>query len=101
MEQQKYNLEKQHLKGKLHAIERINILLDKNSFHEIGSNIANYREEYYSQNILPYDGVITGYGYIEKKTCIYIFSGFYHLWGNCWKKAWRKNCLYYKKSYRK
>lgn len=73
MEQQKYNLEKQHLKGKLHAIERINILLDKNSFHEIGSNIANYREEYYSQNILPYDGVITGYGYIEKKL-VYIYS---------------------------
>lgn len=72
MEQQKYNLEKQHLKGKLHAIERINILLDKNSFHEIGSNIANYREEYYSQNILPYDGVITGYGYIEKNLYIYI-----------------------------
>ena len=27
-----YNLEKQHEKGKLHAIERINALCDKDSF---------------------------------------------------------------------
>ena len=27
-----YNLEKQHAKGKLHAIERINLLCDKDSF---------------------------------------------------------------------
>ena len=30
-----YNLEKQHAKGKLHAIERINALCDKGSFMEI------------------------------------------------------------------
>ena len=30
-----YNLEKQHAKGKLHAIERINALCDKDSFYEI------------------------------------------------------------------
>ena len=30
-----YQLEKQHAKGKLHAIERITGLLDKNSFEEI------------------------------------------------------------------
>lgn len=27
-----YDLEKQHSKGKLHAIERLNLLLDKDSF---------------------------------------------------------------------
>ena len=73
MEERKYNVNKQHIKGKLHAIERINILLDGNSFHEIGSNIINYNEEYYSPNILPYDGVITGYGYIEGKL-VYVYS---------------------------
>ena len=37
----KYNFDKQHMKGKLHARERIDILLDKNSFHEIGSEVKN------------------------------------------------------------
>ena len=32
-----YNLEKQHAKGKFHAIERINNLCDKDSFYEIYS----------------------------------------------------------------
>lgn len=52
-----YNIELQHQKGKLHAIERIEKLLDKNSFYEINHSMG--------QENIPYDGVITGYGYIE------------------------------------
>ena len=33
-----YNMEKQHKLGKLHALERICMLLDEDSFREIGSN---------------------------------------------------------------
>lgn len=69
-----YNLELQHKRGKLHAIERINSLLDKNSFHEIQSGVTNLEECF---NIKPkqylYDGVITGYGYIEGKK-VFIYS---------------------------
>ena len=36
-----YNLEKQHAKGKLHAIERINLLCDKGSFMEIYSEASH------------------------------------------------------------
>lgn len=54
-----YSIEKQHEKGKLHAIERINCLLDKDSFVEIGQKVTNAERNY------PYDGVITGYGYID------------------------------------
>lgn len=32
-----YNMEKQHKLGKLHALERICMLLDEDSFREIGS----------------------------------------------------------------
>lgn len=36
----KYNIELQHKKGKLHAIERIEKLLDKNSFYEINQSMG-------------------------------------------------------------
>ena len=40
-----YLVEKQHKQGKLHAIERINRLVDNGSFHEIGQAVINYRED--------------------------------------------------------
>ncbi|HHX60639.1 MAG TPA: acyl-CoA carboxylase subunit beta [Epulopiscium sp.] len=68
-----YNLEKQHKKGKLHAIERINAILDENSFVEIGSNITNFSKEFGLEKMhIPYDGVITGFGMVSgKQVCIY------------------------------
>lgn len=73
MSEKNYNLEKQHAKGKLHAIERINSLCDKNSFYEIYSaarhNCTSFGME---QKEIPYDGVITGFGKINgKKVAIY------------------------------
>ncbi len=68
-----YNLEKQHSKGKLHAIERINAILDEGSFMEIYSaarhQCANFGMD---KKDLPYDGVITGFGTIHgRKVAIY------------------------------
>ena len=54
--QGKYDIEKQHKMHKLHAIERIKYLLDDNSFHEYGSNIGSYGEEYECEKSFPYDG---------------------------------------------
>jgi acetyl-CoA carboxylase carboxyltransferase component len=68
-----YDMNKQHEKGKLHAIERINFILDENSFYEIGSGVTHHSRGLGMENIYtPYDGVITGYGKIEgHKVCIY------------------------------
>lgn len=68
-----YDIEKQHKKGKLHAIERIKKILDNDTFCEFGSNMGTYRVDYVSKDSLPYDGVITGYGYIGDKL-VYIYS---------------------------
>ena len=68
-----YDIEKQHVKGKLHAIERIQRILDVNTFCEFGSNMDSYRNIDNSNKSFPYDGVITGYGYISKKL-VYIYS---------------------------
>ncbi len=68
-----YNVEKQHEKGKLHAIERINALCDPDTFFEIYSaarhNCTSFGME---KKEIPYDGVITGFGKINgKKVAVY------------------------------
>ena len=68
-----YNLEKQHAKGKLHAIERINALVDKDSFMEIYAEARHQCVNFgMDKKEIPYDGVITGFGTINgKKVAIY------------------------------
>ncbi|MBQ0051622.1 MAG: acyl-CoA carboxylase subunit beta [Treponema sp.] len=68
-----YNLEKQHAKGKLHAIERINLLCDKDSFMEIYAGARHQCTNFgMDKKDLPYDGVITGFGTINgRKVGIY------------------------------
>ena len=69
----RYNYEKQHRKGKLHAMERIQALLDEGTFVEIGSLASHAREGFgIEQAVTPYDGVITGFGEVNgRKVGIY------------------------------
>ena len=73
MRKQQYELAKQHDKGKLHAIERIELLLDKNSFFEVGSQISHHSTQLgMDRRVIPYDGVITGFGTMGgKRVAIY------------------------------
>jgi methylmalonyl-CoA decarboxylase subunit alpha len=70
----KYKLQKQHDKGKLHAIERITMVLDKDTFKEIGSKVTNHKSALgLREDTLAYDGVITGYGFVKGQK-VYIYS---------------------------
>jgi acetyl-CoA carboxylase carboxyltransferase component len=61
-----YNLDKQHQKGKLHAIERIHLLLDEGSFMEVYSGVTHDSVSFdLAGKDIPYDGVITGFGTIH------------------------------------
>ncbi|MDO4506669.1 MAG: acyl-CoA carboxylase subunit beta [Spirochaetales bacterium] len=73
MAKYEYNLDKQHQKGKLHAIERINALCDKDSFYEIYSGARHTCTSFGMESKdIPYDGVITGFGTINgKKVAVY------------------------------
>ena len=68
-----YNLEKQHEKGKFHAIERINRLCDKDSFMELYSNVRHNCASFgMDKKDIPYDGVITGFGKVNgRKVAVY------------------------------
>ena len=66
----KERVEKQKKQGKLTARERIDRLLDKGTFREIGM-FAKSRSTAYKE--VPADGVVTGYGEIDGRK-VYIFS---------------------------
>lgn len=62
-----YNIQIQHEKKKYHAIERLRLLFDNNTFYEIGGNRKGTEGKY------EYDGVITGRGMVNGK-CVFAFS---------------------------
>ncbi|MEN8907091.1 MAG: carboxyl transferase domain-containing protein [Clostridiales bacterium] len=65
-------IEKQHSTGKMTARERIELLLDENTFVEIDSFVETRSIEFDMQKKkIPGDGVVTGYGYVEERL-IYI-----------------------------
>jgi len=64
----------QHAKGKGPARERIEKLLDPNSFNEIGSFVTHRASGLGMEKSHPYgDGVITGWGKIDGRT-VYVFA---------------------------
>lgn len=67
-------IDSQHKKGKLTARERIDVLLDKNSFEEIGMLVTHRSTNFGLENEKYFgDGVVTGYGKIDGRL-VYVFS---------------------------
>ena len=59
-------IESQHKKGKLTARERIEVLLDDNSFNEIGMFVKGKSSQHTQEELaILGDGVVTGYGKIN------------------------------------
>ena len=71
----------QHKKGKLTARERVLLLLDENTFEEIGM-LVTHRSNDFGLEKEKYlgDGVITGYGKVNGRT-IYVFSQDFTVFG--------------------
>jgi propionyl-CoA carboxylase beta chain len=77
----------QHKKGKLTARERLELLLDKGSFEEIGKFVMHRSHEFglEKQRVLG-DGVITGYGKIMGRL-VYVFSQDFTVFGGSLSEA--------------
>ncbi|MEK5038684.1 acyl-CoA carboxylase subunit beta [Sporosarcina sp. FSL K6-3457] len=72
---------KQHEKGKLTARERINLLLDPNTFVELNPFVTHRTRDLGMDKLEgPGDGVVTGYGKIEGRP-IYLFSQDFTVFG--------------------
>jgi len=72
---------KQHDKGKLTARERIDLLLDRGSFQEIGKFVTHRATDFGmdKQKVLG-DGVVTGYGTVDGRL-VYVFSQDFTVFG--------------------
>src|SRR5947209_5605973 len=73
--------EKQHRRGKLTARERVDLLLDKDSFTEL-DRLATHRNTAFGMGHRKYlgDGVITGHGTIDGRK-VFLFSQDFTVFG--------------------
>lgn len=74
-------IEKQHGKGKLTASERVELLMDPNSFEEIGMLVQHRSTDFGMEDQrFPGDGVVTGYGTVDGRL-IYVFAQDFTVFG--------------------
>ena len=74
-------IEKQRAKGKLTARERLHLLLDENSFHELDMFVTHHATGFGMEEKRFYgDGVVTGYGTIDGRL-VYVFAQDFTVFG--------------------
>src|SRR6056300_2097830 len=74
-------IESQHSKGKLTARERLEYLLHKNSFEEVGAFVKHRSTDFgLDKKHFLGDGVVTGYGTIDGRL-VYVFSQDFTVFG--------------------
>ncbi len=74
-------IERQHQKGKLTARERLDVLLDDDSFQELGTFVRHQSHDFGLAKNRPYgDGVVTGFGTIDGRL-VYVFSQDFTVFG--------------------
>ena len=73
--------ERQHKEGKLSARERVDILLDEGSFEEMDKLVEHRCRDFgMDKQVVPGDGVVTGYGRINGRP-VYVFSQDFTVFG--------------------
>ena len=74
-------VERQHSRGKLTARERLDVLLDADSFHELDMLARHRAHGFGLENNRPYtDGVVTGWGTVDGRK-VFVFSQDFTLFG--------------------
>jgi acetyl-CoA carboxylase carboxyltransferase component len=77
----------QHQKGKLTARERLDLLLDPGTFNELDMFVTHRTNDFGLANqIIPGDGVVTGYGQIDGRL-VYVFSQDFTVFGGSLSEA--------------
>jgi len=77
----------QHAKGKLTARERIDLLLDENSFEEWDMFVEHRCSDFgMDAQVVPGDGVVTGYGTVNGRL-VFVFSQDFTVFGGSLSEA--------------
>ena len=83
-------IEAQHSKGKLTARERIDLLLDENSFEEFDMYVEHRCHDFgMDKTKIPGDGVVTGWGTINGRV-VYVFAKDFTVFGGSLSEAHAK-----------
>src|SRR5512146_3242285 len=78
---------RQHAEGKLSARERLDLLFDEGSFQEVGEFVEhNCRDFGMAKQRIPGDGVVTGYGLINRRLA-YAFAQDFTVFGGSLSEA--------------
>jgi len=74
-------IRKQHEKGKLTARERVHLLMDEGTFEEVGMLVEHRNSDFGLENHrYPGDGVVTGYGMVNKRL-VYVYAQDFTVFG--------------------
>jgi propionyl-CoA carboxylase beta chain len=86
-------IDSQHARGKLTAHERIDLLLDEGSFEEFDMFVEHQTTDFgMADNVVPGDGVVTGWGTINGRL-VYVFAKDFTVMGGSLSKSHaRKIC---------
>src|SRR5512135_2006555 len=77
----KARIEAQHKRGKLTARERIELLLDKDTFEEFDMFVEHRTSEFgMAEQKIPGDGVVTGWGTVNGRT-VFVFAKDFTVFG--------------------
>src|SRR3970282_1578984 len=77
----KERIQRQHAAGKLTARERVDLLLDKGSFTEVDMLVTHRCRDFgMEKQLIPGDGVVTGYGTIDGRLA-YVFAEDFTVFG--------------------
>lgn len=80
-------IRQQHARGKLTARERVELLLDKGSFVELDRFVTHRSSDFgMADQRIPGDGVVTGYGTIDRRL-VYVYSQDFTVFGGSLSEA--------------
>ena len=80
-------IDNQHKRGKLTARERIDLLLDENSFEEFGMYVEHRCTDFgMEKKKIPGDGVVTGWGTVNGRV-VYVFAKDFTVFGGSLSKS--------------
>jgi len=89
----KARIDRQHAGGKMTARERVEVLVDDDSFEELGRFVTHRSHDFgMEETKVPGDGVITGYGRIDGRL-VYVFAQDFTVFGGSLSEAYAEKVV--------
>ncbi len=86
-------IERQHADGKLTARERVEALLDPDTFEEFDRFVTHRARDFgMDKNVIPGDGVITGYGRVDGRL-VYLFAQDFTVFGGSLSETYAEKII--------